>query len=148
MRPALQGAGAEGAPCTPATIFLVTDHLNHLLVKNFMRREAAADAPSEKDGEEGQAAAERDAAAFARAVRRLHAATFQVGGCTKGCMLVAWQGDALACLVGAWMVLRVRAASCEDGVHTHRLTVPPAGRARACTCRVAGLANFAPMPGP
>ena len=47
---------------TPATIFLVTDHLHHLLVKNYMRRDKASAADEEK---------------FIRAVYRLHAGIFQ-----------------------------------------------------------------------
>lgn len=37
---------SKGPIWTPATIFLVTDHLYHLLVKNYMRRDKAAGALS------------------------------------------------------------------------------------------------------
>ena len=47
---------------TPATIFLVTDHLHHLLVKNYLRRDRAPGTDDEK---------------FERAVYRLHAGIFQ-----------------------------------------------------------------------
>eukprot|EP00889_Picochlorum_renovo_P001948 jgi/Picre1/28978/NNA_004372.t1 len=47
---------------TPATIFLVTDHLHHLLVRNYMRRDKTSAADEEK---------------FIRAVYRLHAGIFQ-----------------------------------------------------------------------
>ncbi|KAL6774638.1 GSL1 [Auxenochlorella protothecoides x Auxenochlorella symbiontica] len=54
--------GTEKPSWTPATIFLATDHLYHLLVKNYMRR----------DKDTGD-----DMDRFARAVHRLHAAIFQ-----------------------------------------------------------------------
>lgn len=47
---------------TPATIFLVTDHLYHLLVKNYMRRDGASGSDDDR---------------FGRAVFRLHDAIFQ-----------------------------------------------------------------------
>lgn len=47
---------------TPATIFLVTDHLHHLLVKNYLRRDKAPGSDDDK---------------FERAVYRLHAGIFQ-----------------------------------------------------------------------
>lgn len=47
---------------TPATIFLVTDHLHHLLVKNYMRRDKASGTDDDL---------------FERAVYRLHAGIFQ-----------------------------------------------------------------------
>ena len=47
---------------TPATIFLVTDHLHHLLVKNYMRRDSAPGTDDDK---------------FERSIYRLHAAIFQ-----------------------------------------------------------------------
>jgi hypothetical protein len=47
---------------TPATIFLVTDHLHHLLVKNYMRRDKCVATEEEK---------------FVRAVHRLHGGIFQ-----------------------------------------------------------------------
>ncbi len=47
---------------TPATIFLVTDHLHHLLVKNYMRRDKTSAEDEEK---------------FVRAVFRLHGGIFQ-----------------------------------------------------------------------
>lgn len=47
---------------TPATIFLVTDHLHHLLVGNYMRRDKTTASDEEK---------------FVRAVFRLHAGIFQ-----------------------------------------------------------------------
>ena len=46
---------------TPATIFLVTDHLQHLLVGNYMRRDKSSASDEEK---------------FVRAVFRLHAGIF------------------------------------------------------------------------
>ncbi|KDD74504.1 hypothetical protein H632_c1270p1 [Helicosporidium sp. ATCC 50920] len=46
----------------PATIFLVTDHLHHLLVKNYMRRDKASGTDDER---------------FARCVGRLHIGIFQ-----------------------------------------------------------------------
>lgn len=46
----------------PATIFLVTDHLYHLLVKNYMRRDKAAGTDEDR---------------WARSVYRLHATIFQ-----------------------------------------------------------------------
>lgn len=48
---------------TPATIFLVSDHLFHLLVKNYMRRDETTDTSDDEK--------------FVRAVARLHAAIFQ-----------------------------------------------------------------------
>lgn len=47
---------------TPATIFLVTDHLHHLIVKNYMRRDKCIATEEEK---------------FIRAVYRLHGGIFQ-----------------------------------------------------------------------
>ena len=47
---------------TPATIFLVTDHLHHLLVGNYMRRDKTTASDEDK---------------FVRAVFRLHAGIFQ-----------------------------------------------------------------------
>ena len=47
---------------TPATIFLVTDHLHSLLVKNYMRRDKSSSSDEEK---------------FVRAVYRLHGGIFQ-----------------------------------------------------------------------
>lgn len=47
---------------TPATIFLVTDHLHHLIVKNYMRRDKAPGTEDDK---------------FERSIHRLHAAIFQ-----------------------------------------------------------------------
>ncbi len=38
---------------TPATIFLVTDHLYHLLVKNYMRRDKASGAQAAERGQAG-----------------------------------------------------------------------------------------------
>ena len=59
---------------TPATIFLVTDHLHHLLVKNYMRRDKSGATEEEK---------------FVRAVYRLHAGIFQAyrDWCNHVCLL-------------------------------------------------------------
>ena len=54
--------GPNDPTWTPATIFLVTDHLYHLLVKNYMRRDTAPDTDDD---------------CFGRAVFRLHDAIFQ-----------------------------------------------------------------------
>ena len=65
----LPSQGGEPA-WTPATIFLVTDHLYHLLVKNYLRRDGAAGGTDDDR--------------FGRAVFRLHGAIFQVGNCGGG----------------------------------------------------------------
>lgn len=54
--------GSQNPQWTPATIFLVVDHLHHLLIKNYMRRDKAPGSNNEK---------------FERAVHRLHGAIFQ-----------------------------------------------------------------------
>ncbi len=54
--------GSKTPSYTPATIFLVTDHLHHLLVKNMQRRDKASGTDEER---------------FSRAVHRLHATIFQ-----------------------------------------------------------------------
>jgi hypothetical protein len=53
---------SKGPIWTPATIFLVTDHLYHLLVKNYMRRDKAAGSDDDR---------------WTRSVYRLHATIFQ-----------------------------------------------------------------------
>lgn len=44
---------SKGPVWTPATIFLVTDHLYHLLVKNYMRRDKASGAQAAERGQAG-----------------------------------------------------------------------------------------------
>ena len=55
-------ASGRNKTYTPATIFLVTDHLHHLLVRNYMRRDKTSAGDEEK---------------FVRAVFRLHGGVFQ-----------------------------------------------------------------------